>query len=195
MRRTYLQLGAVIVGCLLCLAVAAPAFAFEVLKASNGVVVKRSATDTQTVRVYVMYGYTGGSNWVAGYDPFSPGAYSTYMSFGMAGDYDYLTLVAGAQNDTIEIPAPPSRCYLVNITTNEASPVAIDRFALLSEPLSVSQASTLPVSISSSISVDGTLPVAVSAIGDIDGGGLVAGAGLLLAGIGAMTYRSLVPRC
>lgn len=151
--------------------------AFTVSKSTNGVVLERSSTDTQTVRVFVYYDYKGGSNWTGSFDPFSPASYNSSVMFGSATN---LRLINTSEANSIEI-VPPSnyRCFLVNIT-DDAITYGVDRFALMGEPLRVSvqntptvNVGTMPevavssmpsVALESSVSVAGTMPVQLEAV-------------------------------
>lgn len=157
--------------------------AFTLSKSTNGVILQRSAENTGSVRVYVYYDYKGSEAatavWDASYDPFTVSSYERwYWSTGNS----YMVMNASAQADTIEIPRPGAqyRFWFINIVTNEYAPVAIDRFALVNEPLdvtisnspTVSVSDLPPISLSSSVSVAGTMPVEVAGIGPFDSSAL-----------------------
>lgn len=151
-----------------------PAFAWEVSKSTNGVIINRGAEDTSTASasIYRYWGYKGGEYWSSGY------AYSS------AASYDYSdSLVLGiSTTEGLELALKPGyRCQLIRITqTGQTDRV----FAVLNEPLAVSIENTRPVSVAvsnptsvvavssmpsvslgASVSVDGTLPVAVDSFG------------------------------
>lgn len=126
------------------------ALAWDLGKSSNGVVINRESSDTNTatVVVTVFYDYKGGASWVTS---FTPSYTSSYQS------QKWICNVDGTDADAIEIDLMPGyRLQMVQV----AQGTTYRKFAVINEALKVSEVGTLPVPVY--LSRDAT--VAVSAM-------------------------------
>lgn len=168
---------------------ASPAHAWTSTKASNGLVFTRSADDTVAVSFREYYGdkpLTAGQN---------RGNYvypSQYTSQTADGVVDNIT-------NSFEWPLADDDGWHLLIIYR--SGVAEERHVIYREPLRVSVADSVPLSVSSmpplsldtSVSVDGTLPVTVESVGALNYWGLTAAASVLLFVFGILAYSKVRP--
>lgn len=147
-------------------------FAWEISKATNGVIVSRSVEDTSTggINIGRYWGYLGGEDWTDTKPPNWGSSYSASKSY----------VFDGTEFEALEVPLTSGyRCQLITVSQTGRPARA---FALLNDRLNVSLPSTQSVSIGASstiavsnlasqtatMSVVGTLPVAVTGIGRMD---------------------------
>lgn len=163
---------------LLCALVGFPAAAhgYDVSKSSNGVFLNRAVEDTVTVSsVILYYDYRGagdGRPWFdAAADPWQTSAYRASKTL----------TISSTGWDGVELPLMEGhRTHLVYLTGVNK------RYVVLREPLVVSQAATLPVTVSGvpTVTVSGVVSTGVS---DYDPAFLAAcGLGLLMLGVVAV---------
>lgn len=144
----------------LLLGAATTAYAWDLSKSTNGVVLVREATDvsTQTVTVTLYYDYKGGSSWGTTYTPTSTGSYDKY---------DTVASTA-ALWEAWEIPLKEDyRCQMVRLTQTGQDARA---FVVLNEPMDVivrNDSVAIPVTIASTPTVSlsassATLPVSIA---------------------------------
>lgn len=174
--------------------VCSPAYAWDAVKSSNGLVMVRESTDTTaSTDIRIFYGYKGGDQWSASYPVTSWTSYASSTVF---------TNFLPPEVDAIEIPLLPNggRFQLVSSAgagvlvpviyeplrvdvTNTSLPVSGSVNTTITNDVPVTLDTTLPVSL------DSTLPVAVNAIGAFDGGGLTLAIGAGLVGLGGVLWR------
>lgn len=164
-RRAMVGFLAFLTGVLLSIAACSPAYAWEVAKSSNGVVVMRQSDDsTATVGLSIYHGYKGGDSWSASYPVFYAASYAaatTYVNF----------IVDSA--DVVEVPLDPANGRVQMVYLNDGK-----RLAVLCEPMNVAVQGTVPVSVATTlpvsldttlgVSIGTTLPVEVVGIGAVE---------------------------
>lgn len=149
------------------LSVVPRAFAWDIGKSSNGLVINRTAEDTNTVNTVTVvryYGYKGGeSYWSGSYAPMNVASWN----------YNDSVYFAGASSSAgMEIPLKEGYRLQMVLLTQTAT--ADQKFAVVNEAVRVetsgtvpvSVAETLPVSLATSASIAGTLPVEVGGVPD-----------------------------
>lgn len=147
--RSAIAVTAFVVGMLLALLLAAPAYGWDAFKSTNGVVLVRESTDaTISADLRVYYDYKGGSSWNGSYLPMQSASYNsvaTYPGF------------LGANVSTIEVPlvAAGGRVQLVYCSVG---PIQVP---VLNEPLNVSVTSFTPTA---TVSIPETATVSISGI-------------------------------
>lgn len=159
------------------LAVPGSAFAWDIAKASSGVVISRSLDDTLTtgIAVDLYWQYLGGDDWTTTKPPNWAASYGAHKSYVFDGSFD-----------GIEIPLVPGYrmqgVFVTQGSTTRAFAVVNDRLAVSlpsTQTVGVSSMPTVAVSSMPSVAVSSmpsslstvsilsTVPVNVSGIGDM----------------------------
>lgn len=127
-----------------------PAFAWDLGKSTNGVVINREPSDTSTATVVVSlyYDYKGGASWVSSYTPSYTSSYNTTR---------WICNIDGVDADALEVDLQPGyRCQMVQVAQGST----YRKFAVLYEPLKVSVENTsVPARLTTTASVTGTVSV------------------------------------